>query len=312
MEKDPDIFQYKARRVCASGRAAQKKACPPAEGGKGSQKGRDPVCLFLKDRTVLFFDFLRALQKAQDIVEHLKIRCYLCLFFKIGHQVEGQDCKEEDDADPCVQKHQSKCRKRSSNRQIVRQIAPLAQGRCGIDVVIEGIPACVAQPRQDLLQAEPFLFVRSLPEPVVLLPGKRKVPCPQSRRPKQIIQIFLACRTAGAVHLRKHLVQIQIIPGDVINLKVPGMMQIILRDLRITFRSRLLEGRLPETAAQSCSELVPGPFSFPQAEHQCDQYKSCQNPEESQDRLVISHQLQVSKCCSILHRAMPVTSVADS
>ena len=182
--------------------------------------------------------------------EHLKIGRNDSLFPEIRAQVPGKNEQKRENADSCVEEHQAEGSKRCKSRNIVGQISALSQSGREIDVVVQGISSRMSETRQDLLQADPGLLIDRVRKPVVLFLRENRFPATHGGRPQKVIKILLPRRAAGAVHHMKEPVQIKIVPGDVIDLKALPVVQVVLRDLGIALRGRLLGGWLSETAAQ--------------------------------------------------------------
>ena len=75
---------------------------------------------------------------------------------------------------------------------------------------------------------------------------------------QQIIQILLTCGRIGIVHLLKHLIHIQIAPGNFINRKFSGMFIRITTDMRKPLRSVFPFQLLTIIRVQA----LPEPFLF--------------------------------------------------
>ena len=172
-----------------------------------------------------------------------------------------------------MQEHQGKSRKGSRSGNIVGQIAPLSQFRRKVDIVIERIPAGMAEIRQDFLETDTFLFMGASGEIPVLVLRIRQIRRTQRRGAQQMIEIFLSGSAAGAVHGMEDLIQIQIIPGDVINSVTVRVMSVILRNLGISLGTGLLFDRPAETLPQGMEELAAGAPSLPHTQQEGDHDK---------------------------------------
>ena len=293
MEEDPDIFHDKAEGIGAPGGAPRQQGGSPAEGGELLQDLRDPVHLFGKGRAVFVLQLLRAGKQAQDIVKDLEVGRDPGFVPEIGDQVDRKDQDQGQDPDPRVQEHEGKGREGGCGRSVVPEIPSCLQPLCQVQIVIEGIAAGMAQIREDLLQAEPQLFVGSSREKGILVLSEGEVPGPHGRCAEQVIEIFLSGRAAGPVYGPVDLVHVQVIPGDVVDLEALPVTEIVPGNPRIALGCRLLEGRRPEASAQGGQELFARPHPLLHPQHQRDRSEGCQQPYEDKECPKVFH---ISSC----------------
>ena len=100
----------------------------------------------------------------------------------------------------------------------------------------------MAKACQDRLDPDPGIFIPVRERELLLTemdPGGV-----QGRGPQDIVKILFSRRGPGNVHGVVDVVHIQVVPGDVIHLKILFMTQIVLADLCIALRHHDLPGRL--------------------------------------------------------------------
>ena len=135
-------------------------------------------------------------------------------------------------------------------------IAPLSKIIEIIQIIINGKFAYLAKLRKNKLQLFP-LFHMGVKIADHLF-HMNKICFLKLRITQQIIQILLTCGRIGIVHLLKHLIHIQIAPGNFINRKFSGMFIRITTDMRKPLRSVFPFQLLTIIRMQTLSE----PFLF--------------------------------------------------
>ena len=135
-------------------------------------------------------------------------------------------------------------------------IAPLSKIIEIIQIIINRKFAYLAKLRKNKLQLFPFFHMGV--KIADHLFHMNKICFLKLRITQQIIQILLTCGRIGIVHLLKHLIHIQIAPGNFINRKFSGMFIRITTDMRKPLRSVFPFQLLTIIRMQTLSE----PFLF--------------------------------------------------
>ena len=173
----------------------------------------------------------RALQKSQHITECEEVGLDRSFGTEIGDHIQGEAPQKTAESHRRTYEHDPEGNRRQDQSRKIGGNAPVFKTVQEIEIVVDRIPGGAAKTLQDPLDIQAYLFICCPPLHSLFTEVSSAV-C--AGRAKQPVEVFLSGRAAGRVHTAIEKIHIQIIPGDVIDLKILSVPHAVPGDLLIS------------------------------------------------------------------------------